>query len=77
MKPDGHSKVAEEAGIWRFKIALESPQMPQNTYPSGLDAFYLGNWLADLSQVKDPHGILEAATKGEIQQLKRLYLKMF
>jgi len=72
VKPDGHSKVAEEAGIWRFKIALESPQMPQNTYPSGLDAFYLGNWLADLSQVKDPHGILEAATKRGNTTIKKV-----
>lgn len=30
------------------------------------------NWLADLSQVKDPHGILEAATKRGNTTIKKV-----
>jgi len=55
MKPEGHKKVAEEAGIWRLKKALERYGISGDSYPSGLDAFYLGNWLADNSQFYDPY----------------------
>jgi len=58
MKTDGHRKVAAEAGIPRLKEALKAFGISEDSYPSGLDAFYLGNWLTDCSQFKDPHGFI-------------------
>lgn len=70
MKPDGHKKVAEDAGIWRLKMALEQYGISRHIYPSGLDAFYLGNWLADHSQFKDPHGfIAKSIDSKKIQEV--------
>jgi hypothetical protein len=76
MKPDGHKKVAEEAGIWRLKKALESYGISGNTYPSGLDAFYLGNWLADHSQFRDDaHGIIPKRF-GDVDKKSKLHASL-
>ena len=56
MKTAGHRKVAQEAGIPRLTYALRTYGIADDTYPSPLTSFYLGNWLTDLSQFKDPHG---------------------
>ncbi|HAW53097.1 MAG TPA: hypothetical protein DCX54_12325 [Flavobacteriales bacterium] len=58
MKTGGHRSVAEEAGIPRLKEALAILGIPEDAYPSGLDAFYLGNWLMDCSQYRGIGAIL-------------------
>ncbi|MBK6904808.1 MAG: hypothetical protein IPH04_18880, partial [Saprospirales bacterium] len=48
---------------------MENHGFSGKEYPSGLEAFYLGNWLADHSQFKDPHGIIANFTnKSKIKE---------
>ncbi len=52
MIPDGHESVAREAGLAVLKMRFL--QLGTNTKDLSLGSFYLGNWLADMSQVIDP-----------------------
>ncbi len=47
MKPFGHHKVAEDAGLPLMMEAFGADHR-------ALGAFYLGNWIADFSQLVDP-----------------------
>ncbi len=53
MDPDGHHKVADMAGFPRLRGAFQKRMGPD----ARLDAFYLGNWLTDVSQVIDPKAL--------------------
>lgn len=53
MKPKGHHGVAEAAGLELFKKAFGSKHR-------ALGAFYLGNWIADFSQMVEPVGMESA-----------------
>ena len=53
MNTHGHEEIAIEAGLPQLKEAFaglgyDSPR---------LQAFYLGNWIADISQIVDPGAI--------------------
>lgn len=63
MKTHGHRRVAAEAGIPRLREALKTFGIPDDAYPSELEAFYLGNWLTDCSQFKDPGGFISTKPK--------------
>ncbi len=47
MKPSGHHKMAEDAGLPLMMEAFGADHR-------ALGAFYLGNWIADFSQLVDP-----------------------
>jgi hypothetical protein len=61
MKAKGHKRVKEELGIWRLQKALEGYGISENSCPSGLYAFYLGNWLTDYSLFEDQQDDLSGA----------------
>ena len=55
MNTHGHEKVAEEAGLPLLEEAFSS-----GSHKPRLTAFYLGNWITDLTQVFDPVAIAGA-----------------
>lgn len=57
MKPQGHHSVADEAGLPLLRAAFGNDHR-------ALGAFYLGNWIADFSQLVEP--VAMAGIRGEI-----------
>jgi hypothetical protein len=51
MNPQGHHRIADEAGLPRLRQAFADVGVRD----INLTAFYFGNWLTDLSQVRDPN----------------------
>jgi hypothetical protein len=51
-------RVTDEAGIWRFAQTLKDFGIPEDAASAALAALKLGNWVTDLSQLKDPGGFL-------------------
>ncbi|MEO7414117.1 MAG: hypothetical protein ABIZ81_12255 [Opitutaceae bacterium] len=62
MNTHGHHRVADEAGLPRLRQAFADLGVKD----VNLTAFYLGNWLTDLSQVLDPNPGLLSFLAGEI-----------
>src|SRR5262245_52212377 len=62
MNTTGHRSVAEEAGLPLLKEAFRAHTGKE----PHLGAFYMGNWLTDVSQLVDPVAYASAVGKLEL-----------
>ncbi|HYF32157.1 MAG TPA: HET-C-related protein [Chitinophagaceae bacterium] len=63
MEAKGHEEIARDAGIPLLKEAFK--RAGKEFLPAHAQAFYMGNWLRDLSQVIDPAATADFAVKAD------------